>query len=194
MVRGSDRPESRLQRSIHSAAPSGKETTGVNTEEHSSQTCDKKTWRRLQRKKIPSSQLQVGVPQLNHQLKWDCGGGSFPPEYSATLPDVVLEGFTGKEVRNSRTSLSLMRHEVGGIKRGVESSSMDFIPSLQKKTRGPNTEADKKELHEGNMEVRDLWDHVEAVSVENESSALAECAGNLARGSGGWPSTAARSP
>ncbi|KAM1053517.1 hypothetical protein FF1_001001 [Malus domestica] len=188
MVRGSDRPESRLQRSIHSAAPSGKETTGVNTGEQSSQTCDNKTWRRLQRKKIPSSQLQDGEGGHSVRIR------DVSKDYSATLPDVVLKGFTGKEVRNSRTSLSLMRHEVGGIKRGVESSSMDFIPSLQKKTRGPNTEADKKELHEGNMEVRDLWDHVEAVSVENESSALAECAGNLARGSGGWPSTAARSP
>ncbi|KAM1205812.1 hypothetical protein ACFX2G_006666 [Malus domestica] len=100
----------------------------------------------------------------------------------------------GKEVCNSKTSSSLLRHEVGGIKKGVESSSMDFIPSLQKKTRGPNTEADRKELREDNMEVHDLWDHVEAVSVENESSVLAECAGNLARGGGGWPSTAARSP
>ncbi|KAM1115958.1 hypothetical protein ACFX19_006636 [Malus domestica] len=100
----------------------------------------------------------------------------------------------GKKVCNSRTSSSLLRHEVGGIKKGVESSSMDFIPSPQKKTQGPNMEADRKELREDNMEVHDLWDHVEAVSVENESSVLAECAGNLARGGGGWPSTAARSP
>ncbi|KAM2245442.1 hypothetical protein ACFXTI_006377 [Malus domestica] len=182
MVRDSDRPESRLQSPIHSEAPSGKEKTEANAGAHSSQTRDKKKWRRLQRQQSSSRQIQVVVPQLSRQLRWE-----FPA-------NVVLEGFMGKEVCNSKTSSSLLRHEVGGIKKGVESSSMDFIPSLQKKTRGPNTEADRKELREDNMEVHDLWDHVEAVSVENESSVLAECAGNLARGGGGWPSTAARSP
>ncbi|KAM1568938.1 hypothetical protein ACFX10_034117 [Malus domestica] len=55
MVRGSDRPESRLQHPIHSEAPSGKETTRANAGEHSSQTRDKKKWRRLQRQQFPSS-------------------------------------------------------------------------------------------------------------------------------------------
>ncbi|KAM2040555.1 hypothetical protein ACFX16_034474 [Malus domestica] len=60
MVRGSDRPESRLQRLIHNEAPSGKETTKANAREHSSQTRDKKKWRRLQRQQFPSMVFQGG--------------------------------------------------------------------------------------------------------------------------------------
>ncbi|KAM2670764.1 hypothetical protein FF1_006506 [Malus domestica] len=71
MVRDSDRPESRLQSPIHSEAPSGKEKTEANAGAHSSQTRDKKKWRRLQRQQSPSRQIQVVVPQLSRQLRWE---------------------------------------------------------------------------------------------------------------------------
>ncbi|KAM1200940.1 hypothetical protein ACFX2I_017143 [Malus domestica] len=188
MVRGSDRPELRLQRPIHSEAPSRQDTSGVNAGEHGSHTRDKKKWRRVQRQTCPSSQFQGGEGGPSVRIR------DVSEAYSDTLPAVDLEGLTGTEVCNSRQSSSLLCHEVGGIKRGVKPSSMELIPSPQKKTRGPNPDADRQVLHEGTMETRDLWDHVEAVSGEKESSVLVACAGNLARGGGGWPSTAARSP
>ncbi|KAM1780202.1 hypothetical protein ACFX12_041496 [Malus domestica] len=215
MVRGSDRPELRLQRPFNSAAPSRQDTSGVNAGEHGSHTHDKKKWRRVQQQTCPSSQFQGGEGRHLVRIR------DVSEAYSDTLPAVDLEGLTGTEVCNSRLSSSFLRHEVGGIKRGVEPSSMELIPSPQKKTRGPNPDTDRqgkmvelvqvrslKEscllvnrvrydeavLHEGTMEARDLWDHVEAVSGERESSVLAACASNLAQGGGGWPSTAARSP
>ncbi|KAM1183029.1 hypothetical protein ACFX19_001453 [Malus domestica] len=161
MVRGGDRPELRLQRSIHSEIPSRKDTYGVTAGEHGSHVRDKKKWRKVQRHACPASQIQGG------------------------------EG--GHSVRIQDCS-SLLRHEVGGIKRGVGPLSMDLVPSPQKKTRGPNPDADRQVLHDGTMDASDLWDHVEADSGENGSCVLTVCAGNLARGGGGWPSTAARSP
>ncbi|KAM1872750.1 hypothetical protein ACFX13_006664 [Malus domestica] len=71
MVRDSDRPESRLQSPIHSEAPSGKEKNEANAGAHSSQTRDKKKWHRLQRQQSPSRQIQVVVPQLSRQLRWE---------------------------------------------------------------------------------------------------------------------------
>ncbi|KAM1480382.1 hypothetical protein ACFX2I_027532 [Malus domestica] len=189
MVRGSARPELRLQRPIHSEAPSRHDTSGVNVGEHGSHTRDKKKWRRVQRKTCPSSQFQGGEGGHSVWIR------DVSEAYSDTLPVVDVEGLTGIEFCNSRQSPSRLRHEVGGIKRGGEPSSMELILSPQKKTRGPNPDADRQAvLHEGTMEAHDMWDKVEAVSGEKESSVLAASAGNLARGSGGWPSTAVRSP
>ncbi|KAM1708375.1 hypothetical protein ACFX2K_001354 [Malus domestica] len=194
MVRGRDRPELRLQRSIHSEILSRKDTSGVTAGEHGSHVRDKKKWRRVQRHACPASQIQVVVPQLHRQLRWECGDGSFPEANSGTPPDDAVEGFTRTLACNSRQCSSLLRHEVGGIKRGVGPLSMDLVPSPQKKTRGPNPDADRQVLHDDTMNASDLWDHVEANSGENGSCVLTVCAGNLARGGGGWPSTAARSP
>ncbi|XP_070664898.1 uncharacterized protein [Malus domestica] len=118
MVRGGDRPELRLQRSIHSEIPSRKDTYGVTAGEHGSHVRDKKKWRKVQRHACPASQIQVVVPQLHRQLRWECGDGSFPSVInqvvfqggegghsvriqdvskanSGTPPDGAVEGFTG---------------------------------------------------------------------------------------------------
>ncbi|KAM2951887.1 hypothetical protein COP2_001327 [Malus domestica] len=119
---------------------------------------------------------------------------SFPEVYSGTPSDGDVEGFTGSLDCNSRQCSSLLRHMVGSIKRGGESSSIDLDQSPQKKNRGPSTDADRQGIQDDTVEASDLWDHVEAASGENGSRGLTVCAGNLARGGGGWPSTAARSP
>ncbi|KAM2040584.1 hypothetical protein ACFX16_034502 [Malus domestica] len=129
MVRGSDRPELRLQRSIQNEAPSRKDTSGVTVGELGSHVRDKKKWRRFQRQACPASQIQVVVPQLRRHLRWECGDGSFPEADSGTPPVGDLEGFTGTLASTSRLCSSLLRHEVGGIKRRVEPSSMDLVPS-----------------------------------------------------------------
>ncbi|KAM1962934.1 hypothetical protein ACFX16_023170 [Malus domestica] len=129
MVRGIDRPELRLQSPILREAPSRQDTTGVNAGEHGSHTRDKKKWRRVQRQTCPASQIQVVVPQLRRQLRWECGDGSFPETYSKTIPDGAVEGFSGTKVSNPQQYSSLVRHEVGGVKRGVEPSGMELVPS-----------------------------------------------------------------
>ncbi|KAM0967231.1 hypothetical protein ACFX1X_023209 [Malus domestica] len=188
MVRGIDRPELRLQSPILREAPSQQDTTGVNAGEHGSHTRDKKKWRRVQRQTCPASQIQGGEGGPAGRIR------EVNETYSETIPDGAVEGFSGTKVSNPQQYSSLVRHEVGGVKRGVEPSSMELVPSPQKKTREPNPEAGRQVLYEGTMDVRDLWDHVDEVSGETESCILAVCAGNLARGGGGWPSTAASSP
>nr|XP_028964584.1 uncharacterized protein LOC114827109 [Malus domestica] len=138
MVRGSDRPELRLQRSIHNEAPSRKDTSGVTAGELGSHVRDKKKWRRGEKESIRF------------------GFGMFSEADSGTPPVGDLEGFTGTLASTSRLCSSLLRHEVGGIKRGVEPSSMDLVPSPQKKTRGPNPDADRQVIQDGTMEVSDL--------------------------------------
>ncbi|KAM1633227.1 hypothetical protein ACFXTN_010315 [Malus domestica] len=188
MVRGYDRPELRLQRSIHSEPPSRQDTSGVNVEEHGSHLRDKKKWRRAQRQTCPASQIQGGEGGHSVRIR------DVSEAYSGTLPDGAVEGFTGTKACNYRQCSSLLRHEVGGIKRGVEPLSMELVPSPQKKTRGPNPDADRQVLQDGTMEACDMWDYVEADSGENASCVSAVCAGTLARGGGGgWPTTAARS-
>ncbi|KAM1521831.1 hypothetical protein ACFX10_012015 [Malus domestica] len=194
MVRGSDRPELRLQRSINNEAPNRKDTSGVTDGVFGSHARDNKKWRMVQRQDCPASQIQVVVPQLRRQLRWECGDGSFPEADFGTPSDGDVEGFTGSLDCNSRQCSSLLRHVVGSIKRGGESSSIDLVQSLQKKNRGPSTDADRQGIQDGTVEASDLWDHVEAASGENGSRGLTVCASNLARGGGGWPSTAARSP
>ncbi|KAM1030426.1 hypothetical protein TB1_033641 [Malus domestica] len=127
--KGSDRPELRLQHSIHNEAPSRKDTSGVTVGELGSHVRDKKKWRRFQLQACPASQIQVVVPQLRRHLRWECGDGSFPEADSGTPPVGDLEGFTGTLASTSRLCSSLLRHEVGGIKQGVEPSSMDLVPS-----------------------------------------------------------------
>ncbi|KAM1708376.1 hypothetical protein ACFX1X_001396 [Malus domestica] len=188
MVRGRDRPELRLQRSIHSEILSRKDTSGVTAGEHGSHVRDKKKWRRVQRHACPASQIQRGEGGHSVRIR------DVSEANSGTPPDDAVEGFTRTLACNSRQCSSLLRHEVGGIKRGVGPLSMDLVPSPQKKTRGPNPDADRQVLHDDTMNASDLWDHVEANSGENGSCVLTVCAGNLARGGGGWPSTAARSP
>ncbi|CAN6691397.1 unnamed protein product [Malus baccata var. baccata] len=92
-------------------APSRKDTSGGTAGVLGSHVRDKKKWRRVQRQDCPASQILGVVPQLRRQLRWECGEGSFP---------------------------SVINQEVGGIKRGVEPSSMDLVPSPQKKNRGPS--------------------------------------------------------
>ncbi|KAM3017988.1 hypothetical protein FF2_001811 [Malus domestica] len=194
MVRGSDRPELRLQSPIRRVTPSRQDTTRDTAGEHGSHTRDKKKWRRVQRQTRPASQIQVVVPQLCRQLRWECGDGSFPEAYAETIPDGAGGESLGTKVSISQQCSGLVRHEVGGVKRGVEPPGMELVSSPQKKTQGPNPEAGRQVLYDGTMDARGLWDHVEAVSSETKGSVLAVCAGNLARGGGGWPSTAARSP
>ncbi|KAM1989816.1 hypothetical protein ACFX15_031134 [Malus domestica] len=188
MVRGSDRPELRLQRLIHNEAPSRKDTSGVTAGELGSHVREKKKWRRFQRQDCPASQIQGGEGEHSIRIR------DVSEADSGTPPVGDLEVFTGTLASTSRLCSSLLRHEVGGIKRGVEPSSMDLVPSPQKKTRWPNPDADRQVIQDGTMEVSDMWDQVEADAGENGSCVLTVCAGNLARGGGGWPSTAARSP
>ncbi|KAM1324467.1 hypothetical protein ACFX2H_045312 [Malus domestica] len=147
MVRGSDRPELRLQRSIHNEAPSRKDTSGVTAGELGSHVRDKKKWRRFQRQACPASQIQGGGEGEHSVRIRDVSEAD-----SGTPPVGDLEGFTGTLASTSRLCSSLLRHEVGGIKRGVEPSSMDLVPSPQKKTRGPNPDADRQVIQDGTME------------------------------------------
>ncbi|KAM2181518.1 hypothetical protein ACFX1Q_032105 [Malus domestica] len=186
--KGSDRPELRLQRSIHNEAPSRKDTSGVTAGELGSHVRDKKKWRRFQRQACPASQIQGGEGEHSVRIR------DVSEADSGTPPVGDFEGFMGTLASTSRLCSSLLRHEVGGIKRGVEPSSMDLVPSPQKKTRGPNPDTDRQVIQDGTMEVSDMWDQVEADAGENGSCVWTVCAGNLARGGGGWPSTAARSP
>ncbi|XP_070668433.1 uncharacterized protein [Malus domestica] len=164
MVRGSDRPELRLQSPIRRVTPSRQDTTRDTAGEHGSHTRDKKKWRRVQRQTRPASQIQVVVPQLCRQLRWECDGAG-----GESL---------GTKVSISQQCSGLVRHEVGGVKRGVEPPGMELVPSPQKKTQGPNPEAGRQVLYDGTMDARGLWDHVEAVSSETKGSVLAVCAGS----------------
>ncbi|KAM1182921.1 hypothetical protein ACFX19_001357 [Malus domestica] len=188
MVRGSDRPELRLQRSMNNVAPNRKDTSGVTDWVFGSHARDKKKWRRVQRQDCPASQIQGGREEHSVRIR------DISEVDSGTPSDGDVEGFTGSLDCNSRQCSSLLRHVVGSIKRGWESSSIDLNQSPQKKNRGPSTDADRQGIQDDTVEASDLWDHVEAASGENGSRGLTVCAGNLARGGGGWPSTAARSP
>ncbi|KAM1745308.1 hypothetical protein ACFX11_012074 [Malus domestica] len=188
MVRGSDRPELRLQRSINNEAPNRKDTSGVTDGVFGSHARDNKKWRMVQRQDCPASQIQGGREKHSVRIR------DISEADSGTPSDGDVEGFTGSLDCNSRQCSSLLRHVVGSIKRGGESSSIDLVQSLQKKNRGPSTDADRQGIQDGTVEASDLWDHVEAASGENGSRGLTVCASNLARGGGGWPSTAARSP
>ncbi|KAM1264267.1 hypothetical protein ACFX15_033657 [Malus domestica] len=123
MVRGSDRPELRLQRSIHNEAPSRKDTFGVTVGELGSHVRDKKKWRRFQLQACPASQIQGGEGEHSVRIR------DVSEADSGTPPVGDLEGFTGTLASTSRLCSSLLRHEVGGIKQGVEPSSMDLVPS-----------------------------------------------------------------
>ncbi|KAM1815890.1 hypothetical protein ACFX12_000360 [Malus domestica] len=188
MVRGRDRPELRLQSPIQRVTPSRQDTTGDTAGEHGSHTRDKKKWCRVQRQTCPASQIQGGEEGPSIRIR------DVSEAYAETIPDGAGGESLGTKVSISQQCSGLVRHEVGGVKRGVEPSGMELVPSPQKKTRGPIPEAGRQVLYDGTMDVRGLWDHVEAVSGETKGSVLAVCAGNLARGGGGWPSTAARSP
>ncbi|KAM2040585.1 hypothetical protein ACFX16_034502 [Malus domestica] len=121
--RGSDRPELRLQRSIQNEAPSRKDTSGVTVGELGSHVRDKKKWRRFQRQACPASQIQGGEGEHSVRIR------DVSEADSGTPPVGDLEGFTGTLASTSRLCSSLLRHEVGGIKRRVEPSSMDLVPS-----------------------------------------------------------------
>ncbi|KAM1296499.1 hypothetical protein ACFX1Q_024303 [Malus domestica] len=95
---------------------------------------------------------------------------------------------------------SLLFKEASGLKRGVEPPSMDLLPSPKKKTRGPESETDRKgkmaeklrgmnikerclmvdrviyvedEFHEVPLEIQDMWEYLEVVSEEEKRSLLA---------------------
>ncbi|KAM1686468.1 hypothetical protein FF1_034294 [Malus domestica] len=121
--KGSDRPELRLQRSIQNEAPSRKDTSGVTVGELGSHVRDKKKWRRFQRQACPASQIQGGEGEHSVRIR------DVSEADSGTPPVGDLEGFTGTLASTSRLCSSLLRHEVGGIKRRVEPSSMDLVPS-----------------------------------------------------------------
>ncbi|KAM1913439.1 hypothetical protein ACFX14_001383 [Malus domestica] len=96
MVRGGDRPELRLQRSIHSEIPSRKDTYGVTAGEHGSHVRDKKKWRKVQRHACPASQIQGG--EGGHSVRIQ----DVSKANSGTPPDGAVEGFTGTLACNSR--------------------------------------------------------------------------------------------
>ncbi|KAM1552306.1 hypothetical protein ACFXTH_044456 [Malus domestica] len=188
MVRGRDRSELRLPSPIQRVTTSRETTYGVTGGGHGSHTRDKKKWLRVLRPSCPASQFQVGDGGSSVQIRDD------NEDYAETVPEGAVGESWEPRVSLSQQCSGLVRYEVGGIKRGGETSSMDLVSSPQKKIRGTNSEADRQMRYDGSLDVCELWGHVEAVSGETEGCVLTVGAGNLARGGGGWPSTAARSP
>ncbi|KAM1513183.1 hypothetical protein ACFX1Z_024642 [Malus domestica] len=134
--------------------------------------------------------------------------------------DDVVTACTQSE--SSQLSLPTHSRLVGTRqKKGKEPQIMEIIQSPQKKVRGTesrecrNIMMTKKlkamsikerslivecvihaneTLQEIPLEFHEIWEYLDETSKDGRSELIGKQAGNLARGGGGWPSTAARSP
>ncbi|KAM1605423.1 hypothetical protein ACFX1Z_026279 [Malus domestica] len=84
-----------------------------------------------------------------------------------------------------------------GIKRGMALQSLELSTSPLKKFRGLVVERaflEEDERREGQCEACDRTAFLEDVTETDQDTSLVHKAGKMARGGGGWPSTAARQP
>ncbi|KAM2888288.1 hypothetical protein FF1_012037 [Malus domestica] len=87
-----------------------------------------------------------------------------------------------------------------GTKRGMETQSLELSTSPLKKFRGLSIEETSKVVEQAFLakegsrevpcEVRDRRELLEDVSETDQDQSLVNKAGKMARGGGGWPSTA----